>query len=336
MIKKFPDFRKNVFNFFLQILKKRYKIFVSVRYISKLIFYIQVVYMYHASLVLTLYILVLVFITGTVFGSFIDCMAWRIVKGERVLRGRSHCDVCKKELGAEDLIPVVSYFMSGGKCRHCGSKISPESTYVELFLGVVFVIITLKHDLSFEAMRYMGLAVILAGLSLVDLKTYTIPDRFHVAGILWWLLTLPLIVITKGIGVTEMYSAAYMSSKVAGIYEEAAAPDILGIMGKDLITALISGGSIAVMMLVISLIFDKLTGKESLGGGDIKLLFMTGLYMQPVLTYCNLVLSCIVGLVFAGILKKEKIPFGPAISLATIISMVFGSGFIIWYTSLLT
>ena len=292
--------------------------------------------MYHASLGLTLYILAVVFVTGTVFGSFIDCLAWRLIKGERVLRGRSHCDVCKKELGVPDLIPVVSYFASGGRCRHCGAKISPESTYTELFLGVVFVLITLKHDLSFLALRYMGLSVILTGLSLVDLKTYTIPDRFHIAGILWWLITLPLIVVTKGIGVTEMYSAAFMSGKAMGIYGEApAAQDYLSIMGKDIITALISGGSIAVLMLVLSLIFDRLTGKESLGGGDIKLFFMTGLYMNPILTYFNLVLSCMVGLLFVGVLKKEKIPFGPSISLATIISMVFGSGFIIWYTSLL-
>lgn len=292
--------------------------------------------MYHVSLGLTLYILFLVFVTGTVFGSFIHCLAWRLVKGERVLSGRSHCDVCKKELGIPDLIPIVSYIISGGKCRHCGAKISPESTYTEMFLGIVFVLITLKHDLSFQALRFMGLAVILTGLSLVDLKTYTIPDRFHIAGILWWFMTLPLIVVTKGIGVTEMYSAAYMSGKAMGIYEEAAAPDIISIMGKDIITALISGGSIAVLMLVLSLIFDRLTGKESLGGGDIKLFFMTGLYMNPILTYFNLVLSCMVGLLFVGMLKKEKIPFGPSISLATIISMVFGSGFIIWYTSLLT
>lgn len=291
--------------------------------------------MYHTSLGLTLYILILVFFTGTVFGSFIDCMAWRIVKRESVLSGRSHCDVCKKELGILDLIPVISYIRSGGKCRHCGAKISPESTIVELFLGVVFVLITLKFDLSFQALRYMGFSVILTGLSIVDLKTYTIPDSFHLAGIFWWLLTLPPIVITKGIGVTEMYSAAFMSGKAAGFYGEINSADMAVIMGKDIITALISGGGIAIFMLVISMIFDKLTRKESLGGGDIKLLFVTGLYMQPVLTYFNLVLSCIVGLLFVGVLKKDKIPFGPSISAATIISIIFGSGFIIWYTGLL-
>ena len=88
-------------------------------------------------------------------------------------------------------------------------------------------------------------------------------------------------------------------------------------------------------MLLISLAFDKLTGKESLGGGDIKLLFMTGLYMRPGVTLFNLMLSCFVGLFIALVLKKDKIPFGPSISIAVFLSILFGSEFVAWYTGLI-
>lgn len=265
--------------------------------------------MYHTSIGLTIYILVIAFMFGTVLGSFIDCMAWRIVKQESVLTGRSHCDVCGHTLGVSDLIPIISYIKSGGKCRHCGAKISSESTWVELLLGLCFVIIVYRFDVSFLALRYMGLCVILFGLSLVDLKTYTIPDRFHLAGILWWVITLLPVALTKGKGVTVLVT--------------------------DLKFGLMSGLMISVFMLLISLLFDRLTGKESLGGGDIKLFFMAGLYLRPWVAIFNLILSCFVGLFFVIVLKKDKIPFGPSIAIATFISIMIGEGFVGWYMGLL-
>jgi leader peptidase (prepilin peptidase)/N-methyltransferase len=83
------------------------------------------------------------------------------------------------------------------------------------------------------------------------------------------------------------------------------------------------------------MVFDKVSGKESLGGGDIKLLFMTGLYMRPWVTLFNLILSCILGLIFVVVLKKDKIPFGPSISLAAMISILIGSEIVNWYAGLL-
>ena len=162
--------------------------------------------MYQTTALILLYILILAFLFGAVFGSYIDCLAWRLVHHERVTRGRSHCDVCGHALGAGDLIPIISYLRSGGRCRYCGAKFSAESTWVELALGLAFAAIVYKFDVSFVALRYLGLLVILMGLSLVDQKTCIIPDRFHVAGILWWLLTLPLIACTQGRGLTAALS----------------------------------------------------------------------------------------------------------------------------------
>ena len=289
----------------------------------------------HTSIGFTIYILTLAFVFGTVLGSFIDCMAWRIVKQESVLNGRSHCDVCGTQLTAGDLIPIVSYLKSGGKCSHCGAKISPESTWVEFFLGLTFAVLVLKFDLSFIALRFMGLSVILMGLSLVDLKTFIIPDRFHVMGIIWWLMTLPLTALTKGQGLTSYFAREVLGAEGTSLQTGTESLSALELMLQDLKFGLISAFGIALFMLVLSIIFDKVSGKESLGGGDIKLLFMTGLYMRPGVAVFNLILSCIVGLVFVFILKKEKIPFGPSISLATMISILIGSEFVGWYIGLL-
>lgn len=327
--------------------------------------------MYQTTPLIQLYILILAFLFGAVFGSYIDCVAWRLVHHERVARGRSHCDVCGHALGAGDLIPIISYLRSGGRCRYCGARFSAESTWVELALGLGFVAIVYKFDLSFVALRYLGLLVILMGLSLVDQKTLIIPDRFHVAGILWWLLTLPLIACTQGRGLTEALSitgarlplanAPGLQDGLGRIMLAAAGPitgndlaDAAALMGgtgagavfttdipitqwilTDLKWGLVSAVGVGLLMLLISLVFDKLTGKESLGGGDIKLLFMTGLYMRPGVTLFNLMLSCFVGLFIALGLKKDKIPFGPSISIAVFLSILFGSEFVAWYTGLI-
>lgn len=336
--------------------------------------------MYQTTPLILLYILILAFLFGAVFGSYIDCVAWRLVHHERVARGRSHCDVCGHVLGGRDLIPIISYLRSGGRCRYCGAKFSAESTWVELVLGLAFAAIVYKFDVSFVALRYLGLLVILMGLSLVDQKTLLIPDRFHVAGILWWLLTLPLIACTQGRGLTEalsitgtrlplvnapglqdglgriMLAAAGLpsgSTATAGSAMDAGAT-LVNSAGRSLATGaaavftvdipftnwlltdlrwgLCSAFGVGLLMLLISLVFDKLTGKESLGGGDIKLLFMTGLYMRPGVTLFNLMLSCFVGLFIALGLKKDKIPFGPSISIAVFLSILFGGEFVAWYT----
>ena len=342
--------------------------------------------MYQTTPLIMLYILILAFLFGAVFGSYIDCVAWRLVHHERVARGRSHCDVCGHSLGAGDLIPIISYLRSGGRCRYCGAKFSAESTWVELVLGLGFAAIVYKFDLSFVALRYLGLLVILMGLSLVDQKTLLIPDRFHVAGILWWFLTLPLIACTQGRGLTEALSitgarlplanapglqnglgrimlaaagsAATASTSLvtsaSAAATNAASAATAGVslatsagttfttdipitqwILTDLKWGLVSAFGVGLLMLLISLAFDKLTGKESLGGGDIKLLFMTGLYMRPGVTLFNLMLSCFVGLFIALGLKKDKIPFGSSISIAVFLSVLFGSEFVAWYTGLI-
>jgi len=106
---------------------------------------------------------------------------------------------------------------------------------------------------------------------------------------------------------------------------------LLHMLISGVITAAIIGGG----MLLLSLIMDKALGKESMGGGDIKLFFVTGFYLTPLLGLFNLVLCCLIGLIFVVAFKKQKIPFGPSICMGTFISLLFGAQFINWYMSLL-
>ena len=275
---------------------------------------------------LTIYISTIAFILGAVFGSFTDCMAYRIMNGESVLKGRSHCDVCGHVLGARDLVPIFSWLFSHGKCRYCDARISAESTITEILMGVCFTISVFRFGLSFETIRILVLLVMFFALSIIDLHTYEIPDRFHIAILIIYFATLPLISWQKTIGVMTIGGTFKPADTTAAFSQS-----LLHMLISGVITAAIIGGG----MLLISLLMDKVLGKESMGGGDIKLFFVTGFYLTPLLGLFNLVLCCLIGLIFVVAFKKQKIPFGPSICMGTFISLLFGAQFINWYMSLL-
>lgn len=249
----------------------------------------------------TVYILCITFFFGTCLGSFADCLALRLLSGESALRGRSHCDSCGRVLRAADLIPLFSWLMLKGRCRYCGAKVPAECFFTEFVAGIGCCLMVYRYDLSLLSLRGILLGVILLTMSLTDLHHYIIPDRLQLAGCVVFLGT-----------------ACFL-------------PDPLHVIlhGLFLATALAGG------MLFLSLLFDKLTGKESLGGGDIKLFFMTGLYLGSaweILFY--LILSCLLGLAFAAFSKKQRIPFGPAIASACFFMVLYGQIVTRWYVGL--
>ncbi len=257
--------------------------------------------MLHQTTFLTIYILVITFILGCALGSFADCLAGRMLKGESALKGRSHCDFCGHVLGAADLIPLLSWLCLKGRCRYCGRKISSESFFTELISGIACCLIVYRYDISVLAVRGILFWMVLMCLTLTDLHEYIIPDRLQIAGIVIYVGT-----------------AVLMTDPVFMI-----------------VTGLCYGTGLAVLMLVLSLIFDRLSGKESLGGGDIKLFFVTGLYMNSVWAILFfLILSCIFGLAGSILFKKNKIPFGPAIAAACFFMMLYGDILTQWYTGL--
>ena len=96
-----------------------------------------------------------------------------------------------------------------------------------------------------------------------------------------------------------------------------------------------SGFVIAAIVLVISLITEKILKKEAMGGGDIKLFFVVGLYLGMLGSLFNLILACLIGLIFVVGMKKNMIPFGPSISIATYVFLLYGNEFINWYMHLI-
>ena len=242
---------------------------------------------------LLIYCLILAFILGSVFGSFLNCVTDRIINHEKWWTGRSKCDSCGHVLGILDLFPVFSYLFLKGKCRYCGAKLSINYVLSETVLGVLFLGYIIIHGtIDLVLFRDLGLIACLYGLSLSDLKSYEIPNGFIIFGIIWWLI---------------------FSFSLDG---------------------LVSGVVISGSILIITLIMEKILKKEAMGGGDIKLFFMVSLYLGLSVSLFNIILACVIGLLFVLIGKKNMIPFGPSISIATYVSMLVGSQVVNMYISL--
>lgn len=254
---------------------------------------------------LTVYILTVTAALGLVMGSFLNCYAWRLANGESILRGRSHCTACGKALGPADLVPVFSYLFLRGRCRHCGAKISPRYPATELLCAVVFVSVVLRYDVTPRALTLLLLCAILLTASLVDLESGIIPDRL----------------ILAGIGVFLIFS----------FFEDG---PVLETLGRGLFGAL----AVTLPLLLLVLLADKVLKRDTMGGGDIKLIFMIGLFFDWQQNLLLLIAACILGLLLALILGKARpntqFPFGPALAGAAWLVMLFGRPVLDWYLSL--
>lgn len=305
------------------------------------------------------YVLVLAIVLGAVFGSFLNCMAWRMVHHESVWKGRSHCATCGHPLKAADLVPVFSYLFLKGKCRYCGEKISPRYMIAELVSAGLWTACVLRFGLGWETVRAVALICVLFTLSLVDLESWRIPNSLIAAALVIYAVTFPFIelglperlstvcssdaaVKAAGSAVTgaaaKAAGSAVTGTQLAASGADAAgslAAGLAGTAGRALLHSLGGGLLIGGGLLVLSVIFDRITGKEGLGGGDIKLFFAAGIYLGAPGGLLCVIVSCFVGLIFAGFRKNQKIPFGPAISIGIVLTMFFGDPIIQWYLGLL-
>lgn len=243
---------------------------------------------------------------GLVMGSFLNCAAWRMTHGESVAKGRSHCAACGHTLSALDLVPVFSWFFLKGRCRYCGERISPVHPLAELICAGAYTAVVLHFTISWETVEYLILVSLLFCASCADLYDYIIPDRLIVAGIVC-----RLIFVCLG-----------------------------GDVPAALLQTLIGGLSISLPVLLLVLVMEKILKKEAMGGGDIKLFFVVGLYFNWKVNLVGLLFACVCG-IGAGLLSQRvrlradrHIPFGPSIAAGWFAAMLAGGKIIDWYMGL--
>ncbi len=255
------------------------------------------------SPVLAVYFSALAFAAGACLGSFVCCACSRKKEGESALKGRSSCPCCGRRLKANELIPIFSYIALKGRCRGCGAKIDILCPISEAVLAAAYLAALLAFGISASALEAALFYTLLLAESLCDIYTGEVPDFLHLLGAAVFLVFAPF----DG-GASERL--------------------ISGLLG-----ALLCGGGI----FLFSLAADKALGCETLGGADVKLFAVLGLYFGPAKSLLAVILSCAAGLILAAVKRlgrREAFAFIPCISAAAFAVSLFGDVIIERYLGL--
>lgn len=224
--------------------------------------------------------LIIFFVCGLFFGSFFTVVGLRLPQRKNFITSRSHCDACSHQLSLLDMIPLLSFIILRGRCRYCGEKIDSLSTWMELFTGILFALAYAVFGFSYELVIALGIISMLIIISVSDMTYMIIPDEVLI------------------------FFAGYFLIFICLRYE--------------LIEALchiVYGLFLFGVMYSIMLFGNFLFHKESLGGGDIKMMFVIGTVLQPLLGLISIFLGSFLALPISFLLIKRRkqslIPFGP-------------------------
>ena len=218
-------------------------------------------------------------------GSFFTVVGMRLPNHENFLNSRSYCDRCHHKLSLLDMIPIISFLFLRGRCRYCKGKIDALSSYMEFFTGVLFALAYFVFGFSYELLIALGIVSMLSIISVSDLSYYVIPDEVLVFFGCYFII----IKILEG----------------GPVYA---------------LMCILSGVCLFSVMYVIMLIGNALFKKETLGGGDIKMMFVFGVILHPLLGLIVIFIGSVLALpvsLFLLLKKHERlVPFGPFLLIA--------------------
>jgi leader peptidase (prepilin peptidase)/N-methyltransferase len=229
-------------------------------------------------------------------GSFYHVLANRLSKEQSIIYPPSHCEKCNHQLKWYELIPIISYIIQGGKCRKCKSKMSISYLLMEICTGILFAVCYHSFDFTLELISALLFVSCLIITIISDIEYMIILDEV-------------LIVSIFGIIIVDLFNI--------GVYETS--------------MRILSGLGAFATMLLIKKIGDVVFKQESLGGGDIKLMFLVGLVIGYPMAVCNIFFATFIAFPIALYLlisKKDNIiPFGPFLSMSAILLYIWGLNF---------
>ena len=223
---------------------------------------------------------IFLFIIGIIFGSFYNVVGTRIPNGESIIKPRSHCTNCNHVLKWYELIPIISYFVQLGKCRNCKKPISIFYPFIEIVTGLLFAVSFYSFGFSYELIICLLLVSFFSIVIVSDLNYMVIPDEVTI--------TISILIIIVNFlnlgfygGILKIFSG------------------IITFLGMYLI------------MILGNIIFKK----ETLGGADVKLMFIAGLTLHPLLGIFVIFIASSIALPASILIyvtsRDHMIPFGP-------------------------
>ena len=247
-------------------------------------------------------------ILGLAVGSFLNVCIDRLPRNKSIVFPPSHCEACQHKLAAKDLIPVFSYLRLRGRCRYCQASVPRRLFWVELATALIFALLYWHYGLSAEFGVMLFYACLFIIIFVIDLEHGLILNKVVYPGMVVALLL-------------ALYPWPWLSESMGLRVANAALGGAIG-FGIFLLIAIVSRGG--------------------MGWGDVKLAALIGLATGFPLIILAIIMGAILGGIVAVALviakrrkRRETIPFGPFLALATMVTLLWGSNILDWYLSLM-
>lgn len=246
-------------------------------------------------------------VMGVLIGSFLTVVVDRVPRGASIVAPPSACGACGTRLTAPDLVPILSWLVLRGRCRHCGARIGVEPIVVELATATLFVLFGLEFGADPVVPAFCILAAALVALVWIDLREFRLPREITYTAFV--------------LGAAALVVAALANDEPERIWQ-----------------ALLGAGIALAIMGVI-----YLASRGGMGDGDVRLAPLLGLYLGylnpgivPVGLFFGFLLGAVVGVAVMAIGRADRktaLPFGPFLAAGTVIAVFAGQWVIdqIWH-----
>ena len=252
----------------------------------------------------TVLLSVYIFVFGTIIGSFLNVLIYRLPIGLDFKKSNSMCTSCKHKLAWYDLFPLFSWLFLGGKCRYCKAKISPRYPIVEAMNGAFYVLIYLFicggnaiEGVSLSLVGYMIVASCLIVTAFIDFEHQIIPDS------MWISIFVGGLFIVVDTAIKGQFTKEFIIAKIIGLFAISGLFFLIGVLSKG----------------------------RAMGGGDVKFMAAAGFVLGWKAIIVSLFLGAFSGVLFSIgrkiVSQKEMsgvIPFGPFLAIGVTLSMFFG------------
>jgi leader peptidase (prepilin peptidase)/N-methyltransferase len=268
------------------------------------------------------YLAVISFIFGACIGSFLNVCVYRIPLEMSVVKPASHCFTCQQPVAWYHNLPILSYLILRGKCRHCGTSYSPRYMLVEVLTGVLYLLVWMRYGGGPDAVVFdpripvywLAISGLVMG-TFIDFDHLILPDRVTIGGMI---IGVPLSILVPTLHGETTWQGGALSSGIGLV------------AGFGLLYAVAEIGELAFK-------------KEAMGFGDVKLMGAIGAFGGWHAVFFTVLISSLLGSVVGislVLLKgrewQSRIPFGPYLALAAVLWFIWGADWWAWYMGFLT
>jgi len=227
-----------------------------------------------------------IFVLGLAFGSFLNVCIYRLPRELSVVSPRSACPTCKEPIALYDNVPVLSWLILRGRCRHCKAGISPRYLIIELLTGAMFLACYWYFGWTLSTLKYCVFSFLLLGLIFTDAETKLLPDKLTLTGLAAG------VIFSFFVPVNDLASQFLTGS--VNLPLSADISDRVWSLADSLLGAAVG----ASFIYGAAAIYLRWRGTEGMGFGDVKLMAMIGAFLGMKLTVLTIFAGSFAGSLF--------------------------------------